>query len=202
MDRISLRVMMGRFQLQKYRETRWCGWIIPLLFLGVQGCSPGHHMQGEDQLLVKNEIVWKGLSSLDAAPDGAISVIRQPANRQLLGLRIPLFINGLIRPEKLEAAAIKRLEDGREGKGVRHWIAHSLGEPPVIFDAEAKERTERNLEALSRRAGYLNAHCYSKLEKRGPGAVALIYSVHTGPLWTLSAVSLDLEGRWVLPRGR
>ena len=198
MDRISLRVMMARFQPQKYRETRWCGWIIPLLFLGVQGCSLERHLQGEDQLLVKNEIVWKGMPSLDAAPDGATSVIRQPANRQLLGLRIPLFIHGLIRPEKLERAEIKRLEAGREGKGLRHWIAHNLGEPPVIFDAEAKERTERNLEALSRRAGYLNADCSAELEKIGTHAVALIYSVRTGPLWTLSSVSLDVEGSGML----
>ena len=54
---------MARFQLQKYRETRWRGWIIPLLFLGVQGCSLERHLQGEDQLLVKNEIVWEGMPS-------------------------------------------------------------------------------------------------------------------------------------------
>lgn len=190
---ISLRVMIARFQAQKYTESRWRGWIIALLFLGLLGCSPERHLQGEDQLLVKNEIKWSGMASSEAIPEGATSVIRQPANRQLLGLRIPLFINGLIRPEKLESSVAKRINSEKEGMGLRHWVACSLGEPPIIFDAEAKERTERNLEALSRRAGYLNARCSAELVEIGARAVALIYSVNTGPLWTLSNVSLDVE---------
>ena len=151
------------------------------------------HWQNDGQLLVKNDIEWSGVYLEESIPNGAESVIRQPANRKLLGMRIPMFINGLVRPEVLEKKRVKRIENGKDKPGLRNWIANGLGEPPVIYDPIAKERTERNLEVLSHRAGFLDARCRGELTVTNEMKVALVYRVFTGPLYTINELRWDVD---------
>jgi outer membrane protein assembly factor BamA len=185
--------MNAVFQPQKYTERRCGGWVVPMVFLTMWGCSPLKRLPEKDRLIAKNEIQWIGVSSEEVIPKGAKSVIRQPANRRFLGMRIPLMIHGVIRQEILQEKAAERMESGKEKPGMRHWIANVLGEPPVLFDAIAKERTERNLEALSRRAGFLDARCLAIVTELNAKEVSIVYRVDAGPLYSIGEIQWDVS---------
>ena len=194
MDRISLRVMLAGFQHQKYGERGWSAWLGTIVLISVWSCSPIRHLEQSNQVLNRNQIEWIGLPSEQSAPAEALSVIRQPANRRLLGLRIPLMLNGLIRAEALQKTISRRRNLGKENQGVRQWIANGLGESPVLYDALAKERTARNLEALSRRAGFLDARCEAEVTALNDSEVAVLYRVHAGPLYTIGEFKTAVLG--------
>lgn len=171
---------------------------MPVVFFAVCGCSPLRHWQDEGDLLLKNEIEWIGVSDDSSIPRNAKSVIRQPVNRKFFGLRIPMMVNGLIDPKVLQLRVAKRIDLGKKGLGLRHWIANGLGEPPVIFDLDAMERTERNLEALSHRAGFLNARCTGERIESGQNRVEVIYRVFTGPMFTVNSFNWEVAQSGVL----
>ena len=165
--------------------------------LGIVGCSPLRHLAPDDQFLSSNEILWQDQGQ-DVSPlKGAESVVRQPTNTRLIGLRIPLVIHGLIRPEALDNALDRRKLKGKDPGGVLLWLSEGFGEPPVLFDAVAMERTGRNLESLSRRSGYLNAKCSTVVDSIAPQRVAVSYQINTGPLWKVASLDWALDGSGV-----
>ena len=145
-------------------------------------------------------IEWSG-EDPHAAPLKGEEVLRLSANRKTLGIRLHLRVHEWVRPERLQRARDRRVGHGKDpDRGLRHWMVEEFGEAPVVWDESAGDRTLRNLEALARRAGYLDASGAIRLDTTGGAQQARVhYVVELGPLWRIGQVHWTTEGSGVEP---
>ena len=156
-------------------------------------------------LLERQQVIWElpvdSAESSSAArialPDPT-TVLRQTVNRRTLGVRLHLRAYHMVDPEVLARRTAARLERGKDPEGFRYRLVHAFGEPPVAVDQEATERSRQSLEALARRAGFLNATVEARCDTVGERRVGLVYTVKTGPLWRIGPVNWQLEGSGIL----
>lgn len=167
-----------------------------LLVLVLGACQVTRNLK-EGQLLVESQQVdWGG----DVVLDGQ-SVLRLSENRRTLGIRLHLRAHEWVREEALDRRMATRSGKGKSPeKGLRHWLVRSFGEAPVVWDPAAGERTVRNLEAIARRAGYLNAQGAAAIDTVRGNRAEVRYVMDLGPLWTVGGVEWDLEGAGIQPK--
>ena len=121
---------------------------------------------------------------------GYQEVLREQPNHTLLGMRLPMQLHLLVRPEALNKAIKRREAAGKREGGLRWWLAHRMGEAPVAHDAYLAERSRQNLEALARQSGYLNAQCAMQIDTANQGA-KVEYVIELGDAWTVRFVNWE-----------
>lgn len=164
------------------------------------GCHVPRHLPEGQWLVESQEIAWLN-EDPGATPLKGEAVLRLAENRKTLGVRLHLRVHEAVRPERLERAQLRREEKGKDAEGgLRHWMVHEFGEAPVSWDATAGDRTLRNLEALARRAGYLDASGRIELDTSGGRQQArVLYELDLGPLWRIGQMQWVTEGAGIEP---
>lgn len=154
--------------------------------------------------MVEEQVIqWNGAE--DGIQLEGESVLRLVENRKTLGVRLHLRAHELVRPERLSKRQSERIEDGKDpDKGMRHWLVEGFGEAPVCWEENAGDRSLRSLEALARRAGYLDARGQVHLDTLRHQRVRVVYEMELGELWRVDSVIWSVEGsgialNWICP---
>ena len=159
----------------------------------LSACSPTRRLGEGERFLERVEVTAP--DGTKHANEGAFEeVLRQQPNTRLFGIRLPLQIHLMVRPEALENAQQKRLEKGKEEGGWRWWLANRMGEPPVTYDAYLAERSRLNLAALAQQIGYLDAGCTLQVDTTEKQRAQLAYALDLGKMWTVQSCSWATEG--------
>ena len=159
----------------------------------LSACSPTRRLGEGERFLERVEVTAP--DGTKHANEGAFEeVLRQQPNTRLFGIRLPLQIHLMVRPEALENAQQKRLEKGKEEGGWRWWLANRMGEPPVTYDAYLAERSRLNLAALAQQMGYLDAACTLQIDTTEKQRARLAYALDLGKMWTVHSCSWATEG--------
>ncbi len=156
-------------------------------------CSPARRLGEGEKFLERVEIKSPDGSSL---PNSGVyaDVLRQRANTRLLGVRLPMQIHLLVRPEAIARAQQKRREKGKSEGGIRWWLANRMGEPPVVYDAYLAERSRLNLTAFAQQMGYLDAVCTLDIDTADARRASLVYGLDLGAVWTIQSCNWATEG--------
>ena len=142
----------------------------------LSACSPTRRLGEGERFLERVEVTAP--DGTKHANEGAFEeVLRQQPNTRLFGIRLPLQIHLMVRPEALENAQQKRLEKGKKEGGWRWWLANRMGEPPVTYDAYLAERSRLNLAALAQQMGYLDAACTLQIDTTEKQRARLAYAL-------------------------
>jgi outer membrane protein assembly factor BamA len=146
-------------------------------------------------VLVENRVVWElpPEAHLLPLPETA-PYLRQKPDRRTFGIRLHARAHATVAPERAEAARNRRASKGKEPGGMRYWLTDGFGEAPAVVDAEAVERTRRSLEAVARETGFLQADVQAHPDTLRRRGIRMVYTVASGPLWTVGAVRWDTEG--------
>lgn len=156
------------------------------------GCGPARFLNEGEFLLNELRVDFNGANPDDLG--SFESVLRQQPNAAILGIRIPMRLNLLVNPEKLNASQQARAERGLDSGGWRWWLANRMGEAPVVHDAFLIERSRLNLESLARRRGFLDVTCETVETRLTGQRVNVEYRLNLGKPWTISEWDWDLAG--------
>lgn len=160
------------------------------------GCQLTRNLPEGEWLVEEQGIAWGQEVDLDGE-----SVLRLVENQRTLGIRLRLRAHQLVRPEVLSRRREARAARGKSpDKGLRFWMVEKFGEAPVTWDAAMGDRTVRNLEALARRAGYLDAQGAVELDTLRNRRLAVRYVMDLGALWKVGGVEWSMDGTGIDPR--
>lgn len=166
------------------------------LVVALSGCQLTRDLPSDEWLVEAQQVDWGREVELDGE-----SVLRLAENSRTLGIRLRLRAHELVRPAVLERRMARRKEREKPAeKGLRYWLVESYGEAPVTWDAAVGDRTVRNLEALARRAGYLDARGEAVLDTVKRNRLAVRYLMDLGALWTVGQVEWSTEGAGIDPK--
>lgn len=164
--------------------------------MGLAGCQLTRDLPDGELLVEEQSIAWGQEVDLEGE-----SVLRLVENQRTLGIRLRLRAHELVRPEVLLRRMDERRARGKSAdRGLRYWLVESFGEAPVTWDAATGDRTVRNLEALARRAGYLDARGVVELDTLRKQRLAVRYVMDLGALWRVRGVEWSLDGSGIDPR--
>lgn len=176
---------------------------ITLLF---GACSPTKYLKQNEFLLEKNTIKTDNKA---VSPSEFSAYIRQRPNKSILGIKLYVRIYNLVNPEKeaiREAKRQKKLdlineERRRELKpekesifSISGWI-RDIGEPPVVYDKFAANKTTRQFELYLKNKGYYYAQVTDTVSTL-PGKKkrkAAVYRVKTGKPYVIEQINYQLD---------
>lgn len=169
-------------------------WALALL----TGCTPLKRMPADALFLADVQVRDAEGKRLGADADFN-EVLRQRPNKKFLGVRLPMRIHMMVRPEALEKAGVRRADSEKPEGGLRWWLTQRMGEAPAIHDAYLCERSRLNLEALAQQMGYLDAKCSVRVDT-SQRKVDVNFALDLGAKWTIDAASWMAEGSGLEPR--
>lgn len=145
-----------------------------IIFIGLFifiSCSPTRRLTKNEQLLVKNKIVFTN-NVIDE--DLVNSYVKQKPNRKILGIfQFHLSVYNLVNPAKEAKRQVKR-DAKREKRNNKRSLKGKttkdkpfikslpellleIGEPPVVLDTQLTDKTVKQLILLSNSKGYFDA---------------------------------------------
>ena len=134
------------------------------------------------------KIIWPATQEKVIEESAFDSGMRIAANSKFMGIRVPMRLHGLVRPQALEHSLQSRSDAGKPQGGVRWWLSEKVGEAPAIVDDYLVARTALNIESICKQMGYLNAQCHAEKDTLSHRTVEIHYFLNPGPLWSIASV--------------
>ncbi|MBT6162146.1 MAG: hypothetical protein HOH92_00460, partial [Crocinitomicaceae bacterium] len=177
--------------------SKWVGrryaYLSAVCLIVVSGCSPLRLLDDEAVFVAEQEIEWPDAQK--SAVDESVfdSGMRISSNSKFLGIRVPMLLHGMVRPEALERSIKRRTESDKPVGGLRWWLSQKVGEVPASLDLYKVERTALNIQAICKQMGYLDAECFAVIDTMKQRTVCIRYALSPGSLWTIADIEwLDL----------
>lgn len=126
-------------------------------------------------------------------------VLRERPNKKFLGVRLPMRIHMLVRPEALEKSRVRRAATEKQEGGLRWWLTQRMGEAPAMHDPYLSERSRLNLEALAQQMGYLDAACAVHIDTSNR-KVHVNFALDLGAKWTIASTAWVTQGSGLEPQ--
>lgn len=204
--------MQSRNISSTYSKLSGTGFLLVLLALILQACSPTRKVPEGEYLLNKNIILNNDTKLSDSELE---SYVRQKPNKKILGFwRFHLWIYSTVNREKFDPRYNDRLQKrkrlnekrAQEGKKLRNAEPVSLskwrlevGESPVIFDESLMDRSSRQIELLLKNNGYFNAVVTdSVIDVKGKSAMKnAAYLVNAGTPYTLGKIDYLIDDQTI-----
>lgn len=146
-----------------------------LIVLALAGCSPARHLPEDQYLLHRNRI---HLDDTSVNKDDLRSFVRQRPNRRILGF-YRFHLN------------IYQFADRGRDTGIRNWMKHTIGEPPVIFDSVLAGQTNHQFGLYMQSKGYFNADVQHEVSLRGRRAI-VTYRVEGNRPYTVCNLNYNI----------
>ncbi|MDE6333386.1 MAG: BamA/TamA family outer membrane protein, partial [Muribaculaceae bacterium] len=141
------------------------------------GCSSTRHVPQGEMLLDKVNITVEDNKSVRA--DELVNFLRQTPNHKVLGFA------------RLQLATYS-LSGSDSTRWYNRWL-RSLGQPPVIFDADLTETSRRQLRQAMVNRGYMEAVVeVDTILDRGHKRAEVNYRIHTGTPHVIGSVKLNV----------
>lgn len=176
-----------------------------ILFVILSACNPAKKLQKEELLLSKNIVSIKGAKLEKTDID---TYIKLKPNRKILGfVRFHLWLYNLANEnriakkrkaynEKLRLKNERRIAKGKAKTNGREqlfgeWLL-SVGEPPVVYDSFAVQKSAKQIKMLLANKGYfINTVTDSLTIKRGKKA-NVFYEINASKPYTINAVTYNI----------
>mgnify|MGYP003968146325 CR=1 FL=1 len=187
-----IRRISSRFMGSKWVGRRYA-YLSAVCLIVVSGCSPLRLLDDEAVFVAEQEIEWPDAQK--SAVDESVfdSGMRISSNSKFLGIRVPMLLHGMVRPEALERSIKRRTESDKPVGGLRWWLSQKVGEVPASLDLYKVERTALNIQAICKQMGYLDAECFAVIDTMKQRTVCIRYALSPGSLWTIADIEwLDL----------
>lgn len=152
-----------------------------MVFLG-SGCNPAKRVSKDRLLLQSNNIQLqerRGITSIleqtsirtfedNIDYDELESIIKQRPNKRILGVPFYLWVYNLPNPERIERRRERNSEkfarrDAKRAKRAKppyktlgEWLMETVGEPPVLFEANSMKKTSEQMQNYLINKGYFN----------------------------------------------
>lgn len=177
-------------------------------------CNPSKRLASDENLLVKNIVVKKYPTNIDAKSskktrlknDESSNYIRQQPNTKMFKVfRFHLWVYNLATRKKANDKDKPKPNLSKKKKGKKtKKIKNIIGEAPVILDTNLTARSARQIEVYLNSKGFLNASVkdstvYRKKPKRkGGGKATVYYLTDYGRRYTINKVEYAIEDANIL----
>lgn len=161
--------------LRHIRQKVFYTLAIVIVFVALHSCRVTKHVPDNEFLLTKVNI---DCDNTDIDIEDLETTLKQKANRKTLSVfRFHLFVYNIAK-------------SGKERKW-KEKIATVVGEPPVIYDEYARDRTIDNMQSYLDAQSYYDAEL-EVVENRGKKKISLTYKIETGEPYLISEILYDI----------
>lgn len=80
---------------------------------------------------------------------------------------------------------------------IREWLKYKMGEPPVLFDSAAFNKTISQMDAYLKKKGYFYGKSEGMVDYKDNKKCNVTYAVTTGPQYTIKSTKIDCKNQSV-----